>query len=118
MSAFRFENLEVWQLACDIGDTLCTLADTLQEKHLYGFADQLRRAALSMSNNIAEGSGSRSNKDFQNFLNHSRRSVYECASMMLFFQRKSYVERAVCEETVCSLANLSKKIYSFSQSLS
>jgi hypothetical protein len=46
MSEFRFEDFKIWQAACDVGDTLCDLADKLGEQHLYGFADQLRRAAL------------------------------------------------------------------------
>ena len=53
MKHFRFEDFEIWQMACDVGDELCSIADELTEKQLYGFADQLRRAALSISNNIA-----------------------------------------------------------------
>jgi four helix bundle protein len=53
--------LKVWQLAIQIADELFDLADRLEEKRLYRFADQLRGAGLSMSNNIAEGSGSTSN---------------------------------------------------------
>lgn len=91
MSVFRFQDFKIWQEARDVGDTLCDLADKLGEQDLYGFANQLRRAALSISNNIAEGSGSESKKEFANFLNYARRSVFECASMVIFFERKSHI---------------------------
>jgi four helix bundle protein len=53
---FRFEHLEVWQRAADLAFPLGLVADTLAERHLYRFAEQLRATALSISNNIAEGS--------------------------------------------------------------
>lgn len=68
MVKFRFENLEIWQRSVDIAEKLFKLADMLEEKKLYRFADQLRGAGLSMSNNVAEGSGSSSKKEFMQFL--------------------------------------------------
>ena len=108
---------EIWQKACDVGDVLCDLADMLGEQHLYGFADQLRRAALSISNNIAEGSGSESNKEFANFLNYARRSVFECASMIIFFERKQHITIQEKEELIPQLSELSKMIIGFKRSL-
>ena len=63
MSEFRFEELEIWKTACDVGSDLCDIANQLEEKRLYRFAEQLRGAAISISNNIAEGSGSSSNPE-------------------------------------------------------
>ena len=117
MSEFRFEDFEIWKKACDVGDVLCDLADKLGEQHLYGFADQLRRAALSISNNIAEGSGSESNKEFANFLNYARRSVFECASMVIFFERKQHISSMQKEDPLPQLSELSRKIISFKRSL-
>lgn len=64
MAKFRFQDLEIWQLAIDIADTLFDIADELDRKRLYRFAEQLRGAGISMSNNISEGSGSSSKKEF------------------------------------------------------
>jgi four helix bundle protein len=69
MGKFRFEDLEIWKDAIDIADKLFNIADRLENKKLFSFANQLRDAAMSVSNNIAEVSGSRSRKDFINFLN-------------------------------------------------
>jgi len=64
MTKFRFEDLEIWNLAIDIGDVLFDIAEALDRTRLYRFAEQLRGAGMSMSNNIAEGSGSNSVKEF------------------------------------------------------
>jgi four helix bundle protein len=70
---FRFEDLDVWQRAADLALELSNVADSLELLRRYRFAEQLRAAAISISNNIAEGSGSSSAKDFRNFLNFARR---------------------------------------------
>lgn len=117
MSEFRFEDFKIWQEACNVADALCDLADQLGEQHLYAFADQLRRAALSISNNIAEGSGSESKKEFANFLNYSRRSVFECASMVIFFERKGHLTTEEKDRLVPQLSELSKMIIAFKRGL-
>ena len=60
---FRFQDLKIWQLAVEIADKLFDIAERLDKKRLYRFAEQLRAAGMSMSNNIAEGSGSDSKSD-------------------------------------------------------
>jgi four helix bundle protein len=64
MVKFRFQDLKIWQLAIEIADALFDIADELERKKLFRFAEQLRGSAMSMSNNIAEGSGSSSKKEF------------------------------------------------------
>ena len=57
---WRFEDLEVWQLARDLAVELHRVAERLDERRLYRYAEQLRGAGLSLTNNIAEGLGSTS----------------------------------------------------------
>jgi four helix bundle protein len=64
---FWFMDLKIWQDTTAIGVTLFELADKLESKRLYKFTEQLRGSGLSMSNNIAEGSGSNSKRNFQVF---------------------------------------------------
>ena len=73
-------DLEIWQEAVDIADRLFDLAEKLERKKLYRFAEQLRGSGLSMSNNIAEGAGSNSKREFLRFLNIARRSTFENAN--------------------------------------
>lgn len=75
---FRFENLEIWKNAIDISGDLFDIADQAENKKLFRFAEQLRGATLSISNNIAEGSGSFSDKEFAQFLNFAAKKIIGC----------------------------------------
>ena len=107
---FRFERLEVWQRAEDLAFTLSVASDALADKHLYRFAEQLRAAALSISNNIAEGSGSNSTSEFRSFLNIARRSAFECASMLLIFERRQLISAGVMRQQLDELNQVCRMI--------
>lgn len=117
MVKFRFENLEIWQRSVDIAGKLFKLADILEGKKLYRFADQLRGAGLSMSNNIAEGSGSTSKKEFIQFLNIARRSTFENANMILIFAKEKLISEAMKNELIQDLDELCRMITAFSRTL-
>jgi four helix bundle protein len=110
---FRFEDLEIWKLSVEIGDQLYDIADFLEGKKLFRFAEQLRGAGLSISNNIAEGSGSTSNKEFDQFLNYARRSVYECANIIIILQRRNHIKEELKDNIFNKLDEVSRKIMSF-----
>jgi four helix bundle protein len=86
-------DLEIWQDAIDIGAKLFDVADNLESKRLYRFAEQLRGSGLSMSNNIAEGSGSNSKREFSNFLNIARRSTFENANILVVLEKSGCAMR-------------------------
>ena len=117
MKKFRFENLKIWQRAVEVARKLFRLADILEQKKLHRFADQLRGAGISMPNNIAEGSGSTSKKEFAQFLNIARRSTFENASMVLVFAKDSLISEDMKDEIVQDLDELCRMITSFSRSL-
>ena len=114
---FRFEDLNIWKRAVELTNRLLDLSDDLQKRHQYRFADQLRGSALSISNNIAEGSGSSSRKDFRQFLNYSRRSVFETANMTIIARRRNYIDGAEKESLIQELEEISKMLIGFSRSL-
>ncbi len=89
---FRFQDLEIWRRAARISPQLFALADELEKRHLFWFAEQLRGATLSITNNIAEGSGSVSDADFAQFLNMSRRSLLAVANMLLLLAQENLVD--------------------------
>ena len=64
---FRFEKLDVWKKSIELSDKLFGISDRTDMKHCYRFSEQLRAAVMSITNNIAEGSASTSNKDFAQF---------------------------------------------------
>ena len=117
MIRFRFENLEIWQRSVEIAGKLFRLSDELEKKKLYRFADQLRGAGLSMPNNIAEGSGSTSNKEFIQFLNIARRSTFENASMIMIFAKDKLISEEMKDEVIQNLDELCRMITAFSRRL-
>lgn len=114
---FRFMDLEIWRDAIEIAGRLFDLADTLESKRLYRFAEQLRGSGLSMSNNIAEGSGSSSKRDFSNFLNIARRSTFENANVILVLESRGLAEAGDVTEILERLDYLCRKITNFQRSL-
>ena len=65
MVKFRFQDLQIWRESIIIADELFDIADELEKDKLFRFSEQLRVAAMSISNNIAEGSGSNSSKEYK-----------------------------------------------------
>jgi len=114
---FRFENLEIWQRAADLNLPLFDLADQLDARRLFRFAEQLRAAALSITNNIAEGSGSDSDAEFKHFLNIARRSLFECANMLLIFQRKKLLTPEQAQPLLQELDEVSRMLTAFMKRL-
>lgn len=113
MAQFRFMEFDIWKDAIILNDQLFDLADALSDARSYRVAEQLRAASLSISNNIAEGSGSYSSKDFANFLIIARRSVFETANISFVAYRRKFIDKDKLNQILNDLEKLSKKITSF-----
>jgi len=114
---FRFQDLKIWQLAIEIADELFDIADELEKKKLYRFAEQLRASGMSMSNNIAEGSGSSSKKEFRSFLNIARRSTFENANILIILERRKLLKTGQLEKNLDDLDKLCRQITNFRKSI-
>ena len=114
---FRFEKLDVWQKSIELSDKLFGIADRTDMKHCYRFSEQLRAAAMSITNNIAEGSASNSDKDFAQFLNIARRSVFECVNILILFERRKYITIEELDSMKLELSSISKMLTNLRKSL-
>lgn len=114
---FRFEDLDVWQKASDLAVSLHLLAEKLGDQKYYRYAEQLRGAALSVPNNIAEGSASPHPKEFIQFLNIARRSVFEDASMLLVFVKMGLWERRDIENILEQCDHISRMLTNYARSI-
>ena len=117
MAHFRFQDLEIWKLAIEIADQLFDIADDLENRKLFRFAEQLRAAGMSMPNNISEGSGSDSNKEFKQFLNIARRSTFENANILIILNRRGLISQEEMDHLLDELDKLSRKITNFKKNL-
>lgn len=86
-----FQKLKVWQKSMDLAVILVKMADSLPQKYQYSFSDQLRRAALSVPSNIAEGAGRKGKRDSSNFYSISKGSVYEAVNVVILLDELGLV---------------------------
>ncbi len=117
MAKFRFQDLEIWKLSLEISDKLFDIADVLEQKKLFRFADQLRGSGMSVSNNISAGSGSFLNAEFKQYLNIAHRSVFENANILTILNRKKLLSEIELNNLLEQLDLLSRRITSFRNSL-
>lgn len=82
-----FKDLIVWQKSIDLLVEVYNLTRHFPREEQFGVTSQLRRAVLSVSSNIAEGSGRGTTKDLVSFLTNSRGSLYESQSLLIVSQR-------------------------------
>ncbi|MCC6416243.1 MAG: four helix bundle protein [Opitutaceae bacterium] len=114
---FRFQQFDIWKRAIAIGSDFHDIASDLESRGYRRYAEQLRAAALSISNNIAEGSGSDSDKEFAHFLNIARRSAFETANIMLFLHAKSVISTVICDQHLQALEEECRMITAFRRTL-
>ena len=86
-----FQDLVVWQKSVDLIVDLCSATRSFPSEERFGITAQLRRAAISIATNIAEGNGRGTTKDYIRFLSISRGSIYEVRSLLIVCQRLDFL---------------------------
>ena len=112
---FDFEKLEVYTKSkIFTHKVICFLSNCKTDKVV---SDQLRRAALSIILNIAEGSSRFSNKDRKNFLVIARGSAFECAAIFEFLKDNNYIELDTYHNYYKDLEEISKMLFALIKKL-
>lgn len=114
---FKFEQLTVWQLAVQLSDRVNDLTKTFPRDELFVLTSQMKRAADSVSLNIAEGSTGQSNDEFKRFLGYSIRSGVEVVGCMYLAKGRKYISDTQFAEVYDFLDSLVKKIQALRNSL-
>lgn len=89
---FSFEKLEVWKLSMDLAETVYSLGRSFPQEEKFGLISQSRRAAVSISSNLAEGSSRVSFKDQAKFSSIAYSSLMELMSQMMLANRFGWIE--------------------------
>jgi four helix bundle protein len=101
---FNFEKLDVWQEAIRFADLIYQFTNDFPEQERFGLTNQMRRAAVSISSNIAEGSSRTSRTDFARFVKIATGSLFEVLSQariptnQKFLMQNSYDEISAAAE--------------------
>ena len=91
METSSFRNLRVWQQAMELTMAVYRSTASFPKHELYGLVQQMRRAAVSVASNIAEGKGRRHDKEFRQFLFHARGSLLELETQLEIATKLEYL---------------------------
>jgi four helix bundle protein len=89
--ASHYRELIAWQKAMDLVNAVYDATEAFPKREVYSLTDQIRRAAVSIPSNIAEGQAHYSNREFVHYLRHSRGSLAELETQILISQRRNYI---------------------------
>lgn len=106
MGVKSYNDLIVWQKAMDLAESVYRASRTFPREELFGLTGQLRRAAVSVPSNIAEGQGRATTRDFLHFLAVARGSLNELETQLLLAHRLGYID----DEQWSTLVNLADEV--------
>ena len=106
---FRFENLEVYQKAVAFAIEVSEITDTFP-KGSYYLTDQINRAAISISLNLAEGNGRFTQKDRNNFFYIARGSAFECVPLLKILNAKKRINEEQYNRLMTEIETISKML--------
>lgn len=99
--AGSFKDLRVWQQGMKLAVEVYHATRRFPSSELYGLTNQIRRAAISIPSNIAEGKGHRSEREFNNFLYHARGSLLELQTQVMIARELQYLSAAEASARTC-----------------
>lgn len=117
MNTHNFKKLKVYQRAIEFAVEVYKVSKSFPKDEMYGLTSQIRRAVISISLNIAEGSGNKSDKEFQRFLEIALRSDYEVMTCLEIALKLNYCKRKEYERLITEADEIAAMITGFSKSM-
>lgn len=111
------KRLDVWNKAIDLIVDIYKLSETFPRTEVYGLTSQMRRAAVSVASNIAEGAGRQTKKEFINFLHVAQGSLSELDTQLVIATRLEYVPADIYKEIENKIEAISKMLTGLIKSL-
>jgi four helix bundle protein len=105
-----FRDLRVWKDAMDLVTAVYRETKTFPKDELYGLVNQMRRAAVSIPSNIAEGKGMRTDAEFARYLFHARGSLMELQTQILIAQELDYWKPSAAEGLLQRCENVGRAL--------
>ena len=112
-----YRDLIVWQKAMDLVETIYRATGTFPREEIYGLTSQMRRAAISIPSNIAEGNGRNTTRDYVHFLGMAYGSVKEVETQALIAERLRYINASRSDELVKLTGEIARLISGLINSL-
>ena len=106
--AKSYRDLVAWQKAMDFVTELYQVTRTFPKEEIYGLTSRLRRAAVSIPSNIAEGQSRLSRLEFKNFLSHARGSLVEVETQLLIAQNLGFLGKREADGLMARTSELAR----------
>ena len=113
----QFEKLKIWQKAMDIAVHVYEISALLPNDEKFNLIHQIKKCAVSLPSNIAEGSGRNSDKEFMHFLGIANGSTFELITQLILAKRLKLVSEDLIQPTINQLVEVSNMNFSFQRSL-
>jgi len=104
----QYQDLIAWQRAIALVTDIYKMSSSFPRDEMYGLTSQLRRAAVSVPSNIAEGQGRASSGEFIQFLGHARGSLFELETQVIVAHNLTYLSDAQCEALTAKISELGR----------
>lgn len=112
-----YKDLRVWQKGIDVAEQCYRLTKSFPKEEIYGLTSQIRRSAVSISSNIAEGYGRRSTAEYIRFLNIAQGSCNELKTQLIIAQRIGYCTSESIREINQELLSITRMLISLTNKL-
>jgi len=106
----NFRELKVWQKSMELSVAVYRATESLPDREKYGLTSQMRRAAVSIASNIAEGAGRGSNPDFRRFLDIAKGSAFELETQLLISKKLSFINKETANKLQHEIVEIQKMI--------
>jgi four helix bundle protein len=113
----NYKEMKIWQKARTLVKIVYEISKSLPKEELYALTSQIRRAAISIPANIAEGAGRGTDRDFRHFLDISRGSLFELETLLILSNDLGYVSVSEINPTLESISEIIKMMISFQNRL-
>jgi len=107
----NYQNLKVWERSVNLATKIYEVTQNFPDNEKYGITSQIRRSVVSISSNIAEGSGRGSDNEFKVFLNYSYGSCCELETQLLIARNLRYIRDDAFEKLSDEIKEIKKIIF-------
>ena len=118
MKSSEFRDLIVWQKSMDLAIEIYNIVKCLPKEETFVLSDQIRRAAISIPSNIAEGQGRITSKEFIRFLSMARGSLWEVSTQLEICERLGYFDKSQTTKIYNQITEIAKMLNALSNSIS
>lgn len=113
----KLKDLRVWQKSIELGVEVYKITSKFPAEERYGLTGQIRRAAISISSNIAEGAGRNTTKEFNNFLGIANGPAFELQSQLIIASRLELIDDEYLEEMLSKINYIQKMCFLLQRNL-